>query len=74
MDRLDWVLTQEHEFHASDVDTEWIDTLVKEWAAMLPDQAPLSFFVAQNTIQSLQNIDFHKACGEVTRIWGAKLV
>ena len=72
MDRLDWVLTQEHEFHASDVDTDWIDTLVKEWAAMLPDQAPLSFFVAQNTIQSLQNIDFHKACGEVTRIWGAK--
>ncbi len=51
---------------------EWIATLVREWASMLPDQAPLSFFVSQNTVQSLQHLDFHKACAEVTRVLGAK--
>ncbi len=72
MDRLDLVLNQEPAFNISETDADWIDTLVKEWAAMLPDQAPLSSFVAQNTIQALQNLDFHKACREVTQIWGAK--
>lgn len=52
--------------------SDWIATLVREWATMLPDQAPLSFFVSQNTVQSLQHLDFHKACAEVTRVLGAK--
>ncbi len=72
MDRLDLSHNQGNAFQTTEVDGDWIDILVKEWAALLPDQAPLSFFVAQNTIQSLQNMDFHQACGEVTRIWGAK--